>query len=270
MKRKIKLLISLFYLCFLVISNFFLKIFKTAKPKLIILYYHSIPNDKISIFKWQMSLLSRVGNCVNSDFTSSYNLNKRCFAVTFDDGFNSVINNALPELEKLQIPCTIFIPANYLGKNPAWDIKGEFFDSKEEIINPERLVSLNQSLVKIGSHSLNHSDFTLMNSDIQKMEFIKSKNILEDLVKYSIDLFSFPYGAYNTEAINNGFASGYKFIYTSDPAFCNFSGFLSPTVRGRIPADTSDSKLEFFVKIFGGYTWIAKYINFKKKLKSNF
>lgn len=270
MKRKLKLVISLFYLCVILITDFFLNIFFILKPKLIILYYHSIPKNKIQTFRWQMNSLTKFGCCVNADFTSTSNIHKRCFAVTFDDGFNSVINNALPELEKLQIPCTIFIPANYLGKNPAWDIKGESFDSKEEIINPEKLASLNQSLVKIGSHSLNHPDFTLMNSEIQKMEFIKSKNILEDLVKYRIDLFSFPYGAYNTEAINNAFASGYKFIFTSDPSFCNFSDFLSPTVRGRIPADTSDSNLEFVVKILGGYTWISKYINLKKRFKSIF
>ena len=42
-------------------------------------------------------------------------------AVTFDDGYDDFVTNALPELRRLQIPVTIFVTTGYEGKPFWWD-----------------------------------------------------------------------------------------------------------------------------------------------------
>ena len=46
---------------------------------------------------------------------------KGCVAITFDDGCNDFVANALPELVRLNIPVTIFITTGYEGKPFWWD-----------------------------------------------------------------------------------------------------------------------------------------------------
>lgn len=46
---------------------------------------------------------------------------KGCVAITFDDGCEDFVVNALPELTRLQIPVTIFVTTGYEGKPFWWD-----------------------------------------------------------------------------------------------------------------------------------------------------
>jgi peptidoglycan/xylan/chitin deacetylase (PgdA/CDA1 family) len=238
------------------------------KSRFIILYYHSVPIEKIERFKWQLYCLQKFGQCVSSDFILSVVDNRRYYAITFDDGFTSVLDNALPEMEKKIVPCTIFIPTNYIGKNPNWHIKGEIFDSNEKIMNEHQIKSLNNSLVKIGSHSLNHPDLTKIASNEQEKELIASKKYLEDLLNTEIYLFSFPYGSYNPKLIEIATSAGYRFIFSTEPSFSSQFSEQNSSFRGRVPVDTLDFKFEFLLKILGGYNWVSSYISFKKKMKS--
>ena len=43
-----------------------------------------------------------------------------CFAVTFDDAYNSAVTNALPILEELKIPCTIYVNGATLAGRTLW------------------------------------------------------------------------------------------------------------------------------------------------------
>jgi peptidoglycan/xylan/chitin deacetylase (PgdA/CDA1 family) len=42
-------------------------------------------------------------------------------ALTFDDGYRDFIDNALPELERLDMPATIFVATGFSGKSFWWD-----------------------------------------------------------------------------------------------------------------------------------------------------
>lgn len=268
MKRYLKLIISLSYLIVAFIIDLIKLLFHIQiSPRFLILYYHSVPDSKIENFRWQLNILKKKGLIVSADHIPESNLSKRYYAITFDDGFLSVINNALPELSKNNMVSTIFIPTGYINQSPSWQIKGEIFDNEEKIINIEQLKDIDKKLVKIGSHSISHPDFTTLNDAEQKEQFIVSKKFLEELTGDPISTFSFPYGAYNYKAMANAINAGYRIIFNSEPAYVKLKSKYNNNLRGRIPISTEETKLEFLVKINGGYNWISSYIHFKQELK---
>lgn len=47
---------------------------------------------------------------------------ERAVAVSFDDGYADVLDEALPILERWEIPATVFPVSGYLGEEPWWDV----------------------------------------------------------------------------------------------------------------------------------------------------
>lgn len=267
--KSIKLIISIFFLFitqFVNIINYIF--FRKRKNKFLVLYYHSITEEQIQIFKWQLDKLLSLGEIVHADFNSSLRSN-RLFAITFDDGFLSISKNALPILKSLSIPVTIFFPTGYLGKTPGWEVRGENYDSQESVLTEQQILELDKNLVKLGSHSVSHPNFLLLSKEQQLRELTESKEKLSYLIKGNICSFSFPYGAYDKKAINLARESGYKFVFTTLPAFSKVLEDQNFHLRGRVPVNCSDSKIEFMVKILGGYNWLSGYIKLKKIFKFN-
>jgi peptidoglycan/xylan/chitin deacetylase (PgdA/CDA1 family) len=85
-----------------------------------------------------------------ADFGRQANeLNRPLIAVTFDDAFESVLDNAIPILKKYNIPCTIFVPTACMGGPPSWEMETTA-DATERVATPERLRSLPANIVTIG------------------------------------------------------------------------------------------------------------------------
>jgi Polysaccharide deacetylase len=62
-----------------------------------------------------MDTLLRVATPVRADRAETVEKGKHYAAVTFDDGFENVTDNAVPELEKRRIPATLFLSATRWG-----------------------------------------------------------------------------------------------------------------------------------------------------------
>ena len=91
----------------------------SAGSRFVALMYHSVKTHEREQFARQMDLLVRLTNPVAGDFTGHKNGDNRSFvAVTFDDGYQSVLENPLPILQQKKIPVILFVPTNSLGSKP--------------------------------------------------------------------------------------------------------------------------------------------------------
>src|SRR4051812_31783800 len=111
MKRFIKLLISLLVRAWDVLSH--------AHPANVVLYYHAVRPEQREAFAKQMDTLLRLAHPWKLD-RSIEQANRPHVAVTFDDGYISVLENASPELKKRGIPFTVFVPTGSWGQRPSW------------------------------------------------------------------------------------------------------------------------------------------------------
>ena len=79
----------------------------------------------IDIFTWQMELLARCFNVLSlREALAAIDAGRvppRAVCITFDDGYRSVHDLALPVLRRLGLPATVFVSSGYVGGRTMWN-----------------------------------------------------------------------------------------------------------------------------------------------------
>ena len=108
--------------------------------------------------------------------------------ITFDDGYKSWVNDAIPVLNELGLPATFFISSGFIGLSK--EAESKFICEKLFRKLPPRKITgtLSYNDVKrisdegfvIGGHTVNHCNLSLLrSSDKVKLEIEEDKNKLE-------------------------------------------------------------------------------------------
>lgn len=124
-------------------------------------------------------------------------LSKNDIAITFDDGYIDNLFNALPILEKYQIPATIFIIAGTIDSSEPfyWDKKTPAIDRGRAMSPAEIKTLAAHPLIEIGAHTVSHLNLRKTGLATQETEIRESKKILETLLGKSIRSFAYPFGS---------------------------------------------------------------------------
>ncbi|MFT5049179.1 MAG: peptidoglycan/xylan/chitin deacetylase (PgdA/CDA1 family) [Chlamydiales bacterium] len=238
---------------------------RPCSPTGIVLFYHAVPPQHRAAFAAQMDRLQRWSTPVHCDFTGPFTAGEYYSAVTFDDAFQSVVDEALPELEERGIPTTIFAPSGALDGPPPWPMLAECPDSSETIVQAETLARIQSPLVKIGSHTVNHARLPEVPVEQARSEISDSRTTLERVLGTPVTTLAFPYGAHDEQTLELCRAAGYEHVFTilPLPAFPS----RDPFVVGRVGVDPWDSPLEFRLKAQGAYRWRPWAARIKRALR---
>jgi peptidoglycan/xylan/chitin deacetylase (PgdA/CDA1 family) len=264
--RLVKLLISgLFYLVDCTYKSFRCFLGKPKTTSCVVLYYHAVPGECRERFARQIDAI--IASAVPIPLANLDKLSDtgHYVAVTFDDGFQSVLENALPELALRRIPITIFIPTDCLGQSPSWLTESDDSLSKQVVMSVDQLKSLDANLVSLGSHGCTHSNLLLLEEEEARMEIYQSKQCLESHSKRRVDTFAFPYGAFDQRHVKLARQAGYERVFSILPTLAT-----SEYVTGRVPVDPTDWIIEFKLKMRGSYRWLPKAFTLKRKLRHFF
>jgi peptidoglycan/xylan/chitin deacetylase (PgdA/CDA1 family) len=232
----------------------------------VVLYYHGIPPGQRTRFARQLDSIVRLAKPIPLEVTSTLNPHARYVAVTFDDGFENLLENAIPELQQRRIPSTIFVPTELLGKFPPWS--GTVSRTQNgRLMSVDQLKTLPSNLVTIGSHGKTHPLLPSLNEETARSELSESRVKLEELLKRGITLFSFPYGAFTEDLVRWCREAGYERVFTSLPVIA----FSDPNefVTGRVWAEPTDWWLEFRLKILGAYRWLPLAFAVKRRVRES-
>lgn len=263
--RKVKLVVSLAYFGVRAVWSAAVHVLGLPPPsRLTILCYHNVPDEYRFEFASQMDMLRRTAHVVSADFEGKLPSKSDSIAITFDDAFESVARNALPELARRSFHSTIFVPVGLIGKVPNWFAEQAAAIFDEPVMTTCQLKALPPSLVTLGSHSTNHLHISQISAKQAEYELGESRQTLAKLIERDVDLFAFPYGAYNEPVIEMCKSAGYKHVFTTVPTHVDTE---KPSfVRGRVKVDPSDSRIEFFLKIKGAYMWTTAVRSVASKL----
>jgi len=261
-ERVLKCGISLALFVFSALRQFVARLLgQQSRSTCVILNYHSIPEEQRPRFAHQLDLIVRHARPFGLDEVPKQAAGTRYVAVTFDDGFENFISQALPELQRRNIPCTVFIILDALGN---------YFGTPallEKVMSVEQLRGLPPNLVTLGSHTLTHPFLPeLLQKDAFK-ELLESRLQLEKLLNRRVGLFSFPFGGFTEDLVQLSRQAGYHRVFTTLPYMA--LGNPKEFVVGRIRADTTDWPLEFRLKIAGAYRWLPWAFSAKHRIFGN-
>lgn len=223
-----------------------------------VLMYHSIDyhdkDSKLSVrpedFARQMEFLYRKRyNVVGLDKIVKYAQKKeqippKTLAITFDDGYYNNYKSAYHVLKQYNIPATLFIIIDRIGKPGylGWKEIKEMSDSR---------------IITIGSHTMSHPFLTSLGPKELRRELAESKMILEKGLGRRVDFLCYPMGRFNPEIESMAREVGYKCAVTTDPGPNTPNDDIYAIKRVRV-SRTANKLIVFWLKSSGYYNFIRE------------
>jgi peptidoglycan/xylan/chitin deacetylase (PgdA/CDA1 family) len=115
----------------------------------------------------------------------------RSVLITFDDGYRSLLEVAVPHLLRFGYPATLFVPTDFIGGSNLFDEGVEPEEAICDWADLRELICLGISVQSLGAA---HRPFSTLNPAEQRAELEKSKAVLEHRLGEAVELFSYPYG----------------------------------------------------------------------------
>ena len=199
-------------------------------------------NTTPQIFEQQIAWLKEsaitfitMDDIVNS-FAGKTTLPPNSVAITFDDGYCSNYDYALPILERYNVPAIIYVATQYIdtGKG-AKDLPA---------CSWSQLIQLaDHPLITIGGHTVSHPKLSQLPNDQALEEIIIGKQQLQNRLGKIINHFAYPKGAYHRGTPQLVSTAGFQSAVTVRPGLITSADIDI----FRIPRIAIDDKVPFAV-----------------------
>ncbi len=184
-----------------------------------ILMYHSISGNSddpytvsVGAFREQVSWLTKNGFeviplsfLVHAIQTGQYRNLRKKVVITFDDGYQDFVTNALPLLRHHGVPATVFIVTDMIGGRGSWNHSG----NQLPLMSEDELRYIKAQGISLGSHTATHANLTLLNDIDVHRELRDSHDRLAQLGE-SFYAFSYPWGQWSSQIVDAVKGSGYE------------------------------------------------------------
>lgn len=114
-------------------------------------------------------------------------------AITFDDGFRNLLDHAVPVLQRLAYPATVFAVSDWRGKDSGWYSQPAGVP-RRRLLDTTELKRMLDAGWQIGSHTRNHALLTELDDGELERELADSRTELERDLGVSVPTFAYPYG----------------------------------------------------------------------------
>ena len=233
-----------------------------------ILIYHAVENsnpaeDKMglavtpSAFHEQMAYLKENGFRVTDlsglvqGVMQKIPIQEKSVVITFDDGYKSVLTNALPVLKEFGFPATVFINVHFIERK----LQESGYWRNWKTLGWEEVKHLSREGISMGSHALTHQRLTRVNPGSLYDEIVRSREIIEEKINNRIDTFCYPHGAFNRKVIEILKDNNFHCACSGIPGTADMHSDIFALRRTEITA-FDDTRLKFMKKLLGCYDWI--------------
>lgn len=175
----------------------------------------------------------------------------RSFLVTIDDGFTSVLDLAVPVLERLGVPAVLYVPSDLVGRTARWLSR----PAEQPLLDADALRHLHaRPLVELGVHGADHTDLRRRTPEELEHQVRRAHDVLGDLLGDPLRSFAYPFGGHDRAARAAVAAAGFE---------VGFSVFddAGPHAVSRIDVNATDSlgSLRLKVRLPGYRRWWAAF-----------
>lgn len=125
---------------------------------------------------------------------------ERSFVITFDDGYQTVYDEAFPALQRYGMSAIVFLTVGEKGgTRPAGQLPSL---NGRSMLTWQQIREMHLWGMAFGAHTLTHPDMTHLPLDRLEAEVYDSKAIIEDALGAPIACFAYPYGRYDKRSRN--------------------------------------------------------------------
>ncbi len=189
----------------------------------VVLCYHALSHDwpaPLSVrperFEQQLELMLERGY-EGETFTQALlgSRARKSLVVTFDDGFRSVLDRALPVMERLRVPGTLFAVTRFAahGEPLVWDGIDQWRDGpyadQLASMSWDDLRGLAEMDWEIGSHTCTHPRLTTLSNEQLAAELRRSRQECAEAMG-RCDSIAYPYGDVDQRVAAAAAAAGYR------------------------------------------------------------
>lgn len=145
----------------------------------------------------------------------------KSIAITLDDGYKDVYDYAYPVFKKYNITANLMIATGLLegGSYISWSQLQDMYSS---------------GLIYVTDHTWSHYAINNGSNDKIKYEIEIAKKQLENRLGQSVNIFTYPYGAFNNNAINILKQDGFIGAFSTIPGFWQCDSFIMALHRNRV------------------------------------
>jgi peptidoglycan/xylan/chitin deacetylase (PgdA/CDA1 family) len=205
-----------------------------------------------SSFAWQMRMLRLMGyKGLSMRDLEPYlrgDQQGKVVGITFDDGYQNNLVNALPVLQTNGFTATCYGVSGLLGGTNEWD-KGKV--AEKPLMTQQDWLSWRDAGMDIGSHTRTHARLTDVPGEEAYAQIAQSKQELEKAVGCEIRHFCYPYGSYSPEHSRMAQLAGYLTATTTHRG--RVQAGADPYTLHRIMVARATNPLLFFMKICTNY-----------------
>lgn len=186
----------------------------------------------------------------------------RAVALTFDDGYASVSEQAWPELSRRRLPATMFVVSGYLDgrRTFSWDRNDSDLERIRLVDRPALLEAAAGGLA-IGSHTVSHRWLRHLNEREVAVELSASRSGLEDLLQRPVRSFAYPMGGWTPGIRDQVAEAGYDVAITVDRGR-NGRAHDPLSLRRCFAFDRPD---DLRLQLDGGFTWVRPIDRFRQR-----
>lgn len=118
-------------------------------------------------------------------------LPENSFLVTFDDGYHSLLDVAMPVMTRMKIPGVVFMPTDYVGGENTWD---QHVEPAEPLCTWDELRTLEKNHIAVQAHSASHPALSKADPQSWRDELEKPRRLLEENLRRPVTTLAYPYG----------------------------------------------------------------------------
>jgi peptidoglycan/xylan/chitin deacetylase (PgdA/CDA1 family) len=183
--------------------------------------YSTSPEDFIK----QIDFLKRKFRFLSLDELLEYEGSAPAAALTFDDGFSSVLSRAAPLLRAREIPFSIFCNQRSVKEDAGPEAGGPSRPTSggtRRYLDEQQLRELSKEGVTIGSHGSSHKPLVGRTAEELNYEIEENRRFLASILGLPIMHFAFPYGKpqhFDRNSVKAALSAGHRYLYTASPAY---------------------------------------------------
>jgi len=143
---------------------------------------------------WSSISLTQVANLLRED----KKIPKKSVVLTFDDAMTSVLEYAVPILQKYNMTGTTFVVTGQIGQNPQWYRLHQRYRA-EPLLSRKGLDCLAKHGWELHPHTHEHPVLSHLPLEVQAEQIAKSRDCIRSWFGTEGDVLAYPFGQWNED-----------------------------------------------------------------------